>query len=299
MVMKVFEKLVLSTLPAIPRPIMRRLSARYIAGEELEDALAKVRELGSQGYGAILDILGEDVTGEAEARSVLAGYKGCASAVKKEGLDCYVSVKPTHFGLRTSKTLALELYTDLLAHCRDLGQFARVEMEDHTTTDDTLELFAELRREFDNVGIVLQSRLLRTPEDIEALPPGTDVRMVKGIYLEPAEIAYTEANKIRDAYLEGALRLLESGHKVALATHDDVLADRALKAFAQRDIPKERYYFEVLLGVQQKLWSRWRDAGQRVLIYVPYGPQWRAYSQRRLKKNPEILRHVMANLFRS
>ncbi|MFT5050948.1 MAG: proline dehydrogenase [Chlamydiales bacterium] len=297
MVFKVLEKLILGALPVVPGPLMRRLSSRYIAGETLAQALTKADELAECGYDSIIDLLGEDISDEAEARAVLAAYKSAADALHERKLDSYVSIKPTHFGLRFSRELARELYTDLLEHCASLGQMARVEMEDHTTTDDTLQLFAELRERFDNVGIVLQSRLFRTLADIDKLPgKKVDVRMVKGIYLEPASIAHTGAQEIRDAFVEGVVRLLDNGHSVALATHDESLAARALHEINTRSVPPDRYCFEVLLGVQQRLWERWKSGGHQVRVYIPYGPEWRAYSQRRLKKNPEILRHLIRNM---
>lgn len=301
--MGLFHQLIVSSLPLVPRPIMRRLSARYIAGETLPEALEVLEGCGKQGYDGVLDILGEDIEGEAEARVALSDYKEAASALAssafhQSGRDAYVSIKPTHFGLRFSKELALELYTDLLQHCGSLGQFARVEMEDHTTTDDTLELFHALRAKHDNVGIVLQSRLHRTPSDIEALPENCDVRMVKGIYLEPDSIAHTEYTPIRDAFLECCSSLFERGHSVAFATHDGDMAARLLRNAHDGGVDRSRYCFEVLLGVREELWSRWRDAGNQVRIYVPYGPEWRSYSQRRLRKNPEVLKHVMRNTFR-
>jgi len=298
MALKLLEKLVLKALPAIPGPLMRRLSARYIAGETLDQALTKAHELAERGFESIIDLLGEDISHESEARAVLASYKSAASALHENKLTSYVSIKPTHFGLRFSKALARELYGELLEHCASLGQVARVEMEDHTTTDDTLELFADLRGRYENVGIVLQSRLFRTLEDIDQLPrEKIDVRMVKGIYLEPASMAHTEPQAIRDAFVEGLTRLLDNGHTVALATHDESLAARSLHEIKTRSIAPERYCFEVLLGVQQRLWNRWQDGGHRVRVYIPYGPEWRAYSQRRLNKNPEILRHLIRNVF--
>jgi proline dehydrogenase len=247
----------------------------------------------------VLDILGEDVDDEAEARGALAQYKAAASAQAAAGLDSYVSVKPTHFGLRLSAALARELYAELLTHCAQLGQFARVEMEDASTTDATLALFHALRAEHDNVGIVLQARLFRTPTDIEALGDSpVDVRIVKGIYLEPAAIAHTNPQAIRDAYVEQVEKLFQRGHTVALATHDEHLAGRCLRAAHDRAVRPARYYFEVLMGVQEPLWLRWKTAGNRVRVYVPFGPEWRAYSQRRLGKNPEILRHVIRGMFR-
>lgn len=291
--MNVLERAVLSTLPAVPKPIMRRLSARYIAGERLDEAIAKLESLQARGFPGVLDILGEDVADEAEARDVLQTYSEAATAVHAKGLDSYVSVKPTHFGLRISRDLSQELYEELCAHCADIGVFCRVEMEDHTTTDDTLQIFAALRAKFDNVGIVLQARMFRTPDDIAALPPECDVRMVKGIYLEPAEIAHTEPGPIRDAFIEQTATLLRGGHTVAVATHDRAMADAVLAKHAETGVPDDRTYFEVLLGVQEKLWEVLRGRGKTVRAYVPYGPDWRAYSLRRLKYNPEILRHVI------
>ncbi|MCP3918756.1 MAG: proline dehydrogenase [bacterium] len=276
---------------------MRRFAARYIAGETVDEALEHLASLAARGHPGVIDILGEDVESEAEARAALAGYRDAADRVARQKLDAYVSIKPTHFGLRLSPDLAHELYSELLERCRELGQFARVEMEDHTTIDATLALFARLRERFDNVGIVLQSRLLRTLDDIDALGEvASDVRMVKGIYLEPPEIAHTDAQAIRDAFLACTERLFQRGHTVALATHDEHLAGRLLRLAADRGVDASRHYFEVLLGVQEPLWNRWRQSGNTVRVYVPYGLHWRAYSQRRMKKNPEILRHVMRGM---
>jgi proline dehydrogenase len=295
--MGLLHHIVVSTLPLVPRPIMRRLSARYIAGERLDQALAVLRANHAQGFDGVLDILGEDVADEAAARTAMADYKACADALATAELDSYVSVKPTHFGLRLSKDLALELYSELLVHCSELGQRARVEMEDASTTDDTLELFHALRARHDNVGVVLQSRLHRTPHDIEQLPAVTDVRMVKGIYLEPSSIAHTEHGAIRDAFVDNCRQLFEGGHRVAFATHDEDLGARLLQGARDAGVDHSRYEFEVLLGVQEPLWHRWQKDGARVRVYVPFGPQWRSYSQRRLRKNPEILQHVIRGMF--
>lgn len=291
--MNVFERAVLSALPAIPRPLMRRLSARYIAGETIEEALAKLTQLQERGFPGVLDILGEDVADEAEAREVLRTYQAAATAASERGLDSYVSIKPTHFGLRISRDLCEELYGQLLEHCAEIGVFARVEMEDHSTTDDTLAIFHSLRARYDNVGIVLQSRLFRTADDVASLPEQCDVRMVKGIYLEPAEIAHTTPEPIRQAFVDLTDTLLRAGHTVAAATHDAAMADAVLERQQAAGIPDERIYFEVLLGVQEPLWERLKQRGKTVRAYVPYGPEWRAYSQRRLRKNPEILRHLI------
>jgi len=293
----VFEKLVLAGLPYIPRPIMRRLASRYIAGERLEDAIAKLLDLARRGHPGILDVLGENVATAEEAMGAARIYEEGATALAAEGLDAYVSVKPTHLGLRLSEELCAELYGRLAEHCGALGLDLRVEMEDHTTTDATLRVFERLRQRHARVGIVLQSRLLRTPADIARLAPGPLwVRLVKGIYLEPAEIAHTEPEPIRVAYVEAARALLERGARVSFATHDEGLGERLLALCRERGVTRERYEFQVLLGVREALWEKWRAAGERVRVYVPFGPEWRAYSTRRLRKNPEIFRHVMRDL---
>jgi len=292
----VIEKLVLASLPYVPGVLMRRLAARYIAGETLEEAIAALAELSRRGHPGILDVLGEHVEDEAAARAAAREYTQAADAVARARLDAYLSVKPTHFGLALDEGLCLELYAALAEHCRKHGLFVRVEMEDHPTTDATIRIFGRLRARHDNVGIVLQSRLLRTPADIDALPPGPlDVRLVKGIYLEPASIAHVDPEPIRAAYVDCARRLFARGARVSLATHDDGLADRCLAAAREMGTAPERYEFQVLLGVREELWQKWKAAGLCVRVYVPYGPQWRAYSQRRLRKNPQVLRHVLRN----
>lgn len=295
--MSVLDRVALATLPALPRWLMRRLAARYIAGEELPQAVAKLEELRAAGFAGILDVLGEDVDDERAARAVVAGYRSAASAVAAKRLDAYVSVKPTHLGLRLSEELCLELYDELAVHCASLALALRVEMEDHTTTTATLRVFERLRPRHPQVGIVLQSRLFRTPADIASLAPGPlSVRMVKGIYLEPAEIAHTAPDPIRDAYVECSRLLLERDASLSFATHDEGLAERLIALCRELGVPRERYEFQVLLGVREALWQKWREAGERVRVYVPFGPEWRAYSTRRLRKNPEIFRHVVRDV---
>ncbi len=295
--MGLLDRAALATLPALPLWLMRRLAARYIAGETLEQALRKLEELRAQGFAGILDVLGEDVLDERAARAVLEGYRTAAEAVARLKLDAYVSVKPTHFGLRLSEELCGELYGALAGHCGALGLDLRVEMEDHTTTDATLRVFERLRARHPRVGIVLQSRLLRTPADIAALAPGPlSVRLVKGIYLEPPAIAHTEPEPIRAAYVEAARLLLARGARVSFATHDEGLATRLSALCRERGVPQSEYEFQVLLGVREELWHVWHAAGERVRVYVPFGPEWRAYSTRRLRKNPEIFRHVVRDL---
>lgn len=295
--MSVLNKVVLGTMPYVPRPLMRRFAARYIAGETLDEAIARLRQLGERGFPGIIDVLGEGIANEAEARAVVAHYREAASAIARVKFDCYVSVKPTHVGLSISEDLCFELYAEIAEHARTLGLFMRVEMEDAPTTDATLRVFERLRARFTNVGIVLQARLFRTLADIQSLAPGPlDVRVVKGIYLEPPAIAHTAPDPIRDAYVACVQKLCERKAKLSLATHDEFLAERCLKVLREFSRARDTYEFQVLLGVREELWADWKAQGHVVRVYVPYGPDWRAYSQRRMRKNPQILGHVLRNM---
>jgi proline dehydrogenase len=295
--MGVLDRVALSALPLLPTWLMRRLSARYIAGETLEAALARIAELHARGHATILDILGEEVRDEARAQAVCEEYRTAATALAAGGFDCYVSVKPTHLGLRLSEDLCFTLYDELARHCGDLRLALRVEMEDHTTTDATLRVFERLRESHGHVGIVLQSRLKRTPDDVARLAPGPlSVRMVKGIYLEPPEIAHVDPEPIRAAFLSVSRMLLERSADVSFATHDELLFEPLTALCRELLVPREKTEFQVLLGVREALWRSWQEAGERVRVYVPFGPEWRAYSTRRLRKNPQIFRHVLRDM---
>lgn len=291
------NRIVLATLPHVPKSIMRRVASRYIAGETLPEALQRLKDLAQRGHPGIIDILGEGISDERAARTVAANYIEAAEAVAHAKLDCYVSVKPTHVGLTISEDLAFELYTRIAGRCNELGLFVRVEMEDHPTTDGTLRVFERLRRAHANVGIVLQARLFRTIDDIDRLAPGPlDVRIVKGIYLEPAEIAHTDPIRIREAFVQCVEKLVGRSARVCLATHDEHLAESCIRIVKSAGRGPKSYEFQVLLGVREELWELWSKAGHSVRVYVPYGPDWRAYSLRRMKKNPQIVGHVLRNM---
>jgi len=294
--MNPIQRLAIAGLSITPKPILRLFASRYIAGEELSDAVRILEKLRTDGFAGILDLLGEEVATEASARHVAAEYVEAARALSPD-LDCNISVKPTHVGLCIDEALALENYDRVAAACREQGRFLRVEMEDHTTTEATLRVFEQLRERHENVGIVLQSRLHRTLDDIARLAPGPlNVRLVKGIYLEPAEIAHVDADAIREAFVECARRLFDRGAFIGLATHDDLLADRCLELARAAKLENTAYEFQVLLGVREPLWAKWAAAGERVRVYVPYGPDWRPYSLRRMRKNPQIFQHVLRDM---
>jgi proline dehydrogenase len=296
--------LTVNALALMPTPIMRHFSKKYIAGETIEQALDCLASFNAAGHPGIMDILGEDAEGEAGAREALAQYQSCSTKLAATKHQAYISAKPTHFGLRTSEELCFELYSTLASHCANHDQFLRVEMEDHTTTDATLRVFKRLLQAHANVGLVLQSRLFRNEADIQdllaTLPDGRtlNIRLVKGIYLEPAEIAHTDYAPIADAYVEQARILFAGGATVSLATHDEAMAESLFAVMRELGVGTDRYEMQVLMGVQKTLWEKWMASGHPVRVYVPFGPEWKAYSLRRLKKNPRLLRQVFLGVFR-
>ena len=296
--MPLLHSAVMKVMPHVPKAILWRVAKRYVAGETLQSAVDRLKLLNGRGHPGVIDVLGEDVNSEEQARHVVSEYKEAAEAVVKNGITAYVSVKPTHLGLRSSERLALSNYAELAKFCKARKLFLRVEMEDASTTDATLRIFEELRKEHDNVGIVLQSRLFRTPDDIAKLAPGPlNVRMVKGIYLEPAKIAHTEPEPIRQAYIACTKQLFERKAFVALATHDGAMGDSCAGLAKSLGIGRDGYEFQLLLGVMEPLWSRWLQEKHVVRVYVPFGPQWQPYSLRRMRKNPQIFWNVTRAMF--
>ncbi len=285
--------LLAACLPLIPTPVMRRLSARYIAGETLSDALGRLEDLRDKGYPSIIDLLGEEVPDSAAADAACLEYIAAGEGIASRSLDTYLSIKPTHLGLALDAEACLARFRRVAERCVELGLRLRVEMEDVRFTDATLSLYEALRSSHPCSGVVVQARLFRTPTDIAALGPGEhDVRLVKGVYLDPAEIAHTEPQAISDAYVACAEELLARVARVSFATHDDALVERLEQVIKSAD-SQARHELQVLDGVRPSFWSAWREAGHTVRVYVPYGPDWRAYSTRRMRKNPQLFKAVM------
>jgi proline dehydrogenase len=297
----IYDKAIVRLLPAVPRPVVRRISGRYIAGTELEDAERCVARLNGGGLLATVDVLGEEVTREQEARAIARAYLDVLAAVERERLDANISVKPTGLGLKLDPQLCRALLEQLVADARVRGSFVRIDMEDSSTTDETLALYRGLReRGYDNVGIVLQAYLRRTAADVAALAglPGLNVRLCKGIYAEPPELAFPDPEQVRASYASLLSRLLDRGAYVAIATHDEWLIKRALDQVARRKLARDAYEFQMLLGVREERRDALARAGHRLRVYVPFGREWYAYSLRRLQENPSIAGYVAADAVR-
>jgi proline dehydrogenase len=282
------DRALVHLLPAVPRQIVRRIADRYIAGEEIDDAVATVAQLNEEGMTATIDVLGEEIHNDEEAQEIVDAYHDTLDAIAEHGLDANVSVKPTAVGLKLGYDFGSANVEALVRHAAESGNFVRIDMEDATTTDDTLRMYRELREAgLDNVGVVLQARLRRTLDDIAVLADlQPNVRICKGIYLEPEEIAFTEFEEIRQSYVRSLEALVETASYVGIATHDEFLISEGKR------IATERYEFQMLLGVRASLGQELVQEGERLRIYVPFGRQWYEYSLRRLQENPRIAGYV-------
>jgi proline dehydrogenase len=293
------DRAVVTLLPAVPRPVVRKLSSRYIAGPTLDDALRVVTELNAQGKLATVDVLGEEVAHEDEAAATAAQYVSALDAFEREGLDANVSVKPTGLGLKLGYELCKRNVESVIAAAEPTDRFVRIDMEDSSTTDETLRLFRELRDEgHPRVGPVLQASLRRTHADAEALA-GASVRLCKGIYVEPESIQFRDDREVRESFVRSLEALLDGGSYAAIATHDEWLVDEARRLIRERGLGSDRYEFQMLLGVRPELGDRIVAEGHRLRIYVPFGSQWYEYSLRRLQENPKIAGYVAGDLGRS
>ena len=275
-------------LPAVPRSVVQRLSDRYIAGSTLDDARRTVVGLNAEGKTATVDVLGEEVTRPEEAVTIAGAYHAALDAIAGDHLDANVSVKLTALGLEVDLDLCRSLLATVVADAAARGTFVRIDMEQSACTDDTLRLYRELREAGrDNVGVVLQSCLRRSLADADALVDlRPNVRICKGIYLEPESIAYTDFEEIRASFVRSLEALVETASYVGIATHDAFLIAEGKR------IARERYEFQMLLGVRESLGRELVRDGERLRIYVPFGRQWYEYSLRRLQENPRIAGYI-------
>jgi proline dehydrogenase len=290
----IIDRAIVRALPVVPRQVVKRLSSHYIAGTTLAEACDVVRELNSQGKEATLDVLGEEVTLREEAIGLRDAYRRALDTIEDEGLRSNVSVKLTALGLKLDRGLCRADLTAVVDEAARFDNFVRIDMEDSSTTSETLALYREIREGgHDNLGVVLQAALKRTLSDIGGLADlRPNVRVCKGIYVEPAEIAYQEDEIIRLNFLDALEALFDIGSYVGIATHDDWLIKEALALVERRGLGRDDYEFQMLLGVRPELGDELVREGHRLRIYVPFGRRWYEYSIRRLQENPKIAGYV-------
>ena len=296
--MKALNRLIVAAMPLVPRAIVRRVAHRYVAGETLAHALETVRALNAEGCMATLDVLGEDVSEISETERTVDEYLRALDGIAAGGLDSNVSVKLTALGLKIDRDHCRREFARIVEGARRHGNFVRIDMEDSSVTSETIGIFSEARQSYERVGLVLQAYLRRTAEDAgRAAAERANVRVCKGIYVEPPGIAFQEPNEIRASFGAVVEGLLGAGCYVGIATHDPIVVRGALDTISRLRLPREAYEFQMLLGVAGDLRRRLVSSGHRLRVYVPYGEAWEAYSLRRLKENPAIAGHVVKGLF--
>jgi proline dehydrogenase len=272
------------------------LARRFVAGETAEEAIEAGRRLHARGIKATFDLLGEDVLDRDAARRSAEANTRLLRLIPPE-VERNVSIKLTMMGLDISEDFCLEVTAGILDVARQVGGFVRIDMEGSKHTQRTIDAFHKLRRDYDNVGIVLQAYLHRTEDDVrEAVARGDRVRICKGAYKEPPEIAWTRMDDIRASYRRCAHLLLDGGHYPAIATHDESLIRDAIDYARDNGIGKERYEFQMLYGLRPRRGDELVRDGHNVRIYVPYGSHWFPYFYRRLRERKENVFFVLKSL---
>lgn len=295
--MSTFNKLIVQTVQLMPKPVVGFFSKKYIAGDSLEHGIKAVKELNAKGIHATMDVLGESVTNKDEAISSKHSALEVLDAIQKHNLLSNLSIKPTQMGLAIDENFAFEQVLGLVKKAHEINNFVRIDMEDSPYTDATITLYKRIYEQYKNVGIVVQSYLKRTYDDVVILNKlGTNYRLCKGIYVEPSTIAYKDKQAIRDSFMRSLKEMFKNGNYVGIATHDKYLIDESYKLISEMNIPKDKFEFQMLLGVREDLRDRINNDGYKVRVYVPFGSDWYAYSIRRLKENPSMAGHIFKSI---
>jgi proline dehydrogenase len=282
----------------MPKAIVGFFSKRYIAGETLDEAMELVKSLNKKGIYSTIDVLGESVKNKEEAVGAKNKALEVLEIIHEYNLPANLSIKPTQMGLSIDENIAFKQISELTERAKKINNFIRIDMEDSPYTDSTFKLLKRLKENYDNTGVVVQAYLKRTYDDVIMLNKiGTNYRLCKGIYIEPRSIAFKGKQEIRDNYLKILEAILKAGNYVGIATHDEYLIKAAKKMIKNLNIPKDKFEFQMLLGVREDLRNKINSEGYKIRIYVPFGKDWYAYSVRRLKENPQIAGYIFRSLF--
>jgi proline dehydrogenase len=285
-------------------PLSRRVSRRFVAGETLDEAIGVVKKLNKEGILVTFDQLGESVTSEAEAREAKDGYLRALDAIATNKVSSQMSVKLTQMGLDLNADLCLDNMRQILRKAKNIGTLVTVDMEDSAHTQVTLNVFKTLREEFDNVGIVIQSYLYRSEEDMKALLAlGANVRLCKGAYKEPSQVAFPAKADVDANYRKLAQVFFDAngaanGAYLDVASHDEKIIDWAKKYTTAHNVNRNRFEFQMLYGIRSDLQRKLVTEGYTMRVYVPYGTHWYPYFMRRLAERPANVIFLVSNLFR-
>jgi len=293
-----FHTLLVKTVELMPEKVAWFFSKNYIAGKTLNSAIKVVKNLNSKDMLATIDLLGESIETKEEAIYAKEQAMEVLDAIVEHKLNANVSIKPTQFGLAIDEDFAYEQILELVKRASELNNFIRIDMEDSPYTDTTLKVYKRIFNDYTNVGVVLQAYMKRTYSDAVTLNVmGTNYRLCKGIYIEPEAIAYKAKKAIRDNFMKALEEILKNGNYVGIATHDKYLIDESYKLIKELKISKDKFEFQMLLGVREDLRNKINNDGFKIRIYVPFGKDWYAYSLRRLQENPELTGHIVKEFF--
>lgn len=294
--MNPLNNLIVSALQFFPKGFVKRFAMRYIAGEDIDDAIRIVQETNSKGMTATIDVLGENVSSKHDAIESARAAKEVLEAIEKNHLDANLSIKLTQFGLNIDRDFCFDKVKEVLELAKSHDNFVRIDMEDSTTTTATLKMYERLREQgFDNTGVVIQSYMRRSEDDVKRLVEmRASVRLVKGIYVEHESIAYKGKGEIRKNFVRLMNLLIDGNCRVAIATHDDYLIRAAYDSIGRSSTGKHE--FQMLLGVRSDLRDKIVADGHKLRVYVPFGKHWYAYSIRRFQENPQIAGYVMKSI---
>ncbi len=296
--MSFLNSLLIKTIPFVPKPFIWSVAKKYIAGKNLNDVARTVRTLNSLNALATIDVLGEDVFKTAETFVFRDSCIETLKTIYVQKLDSNLSLKLTQLGLKIDKSLCEENLREILTVASQFSIFTRIDMEDSSCTDDTLEIFGNVKKNFPNVGIVIQAYLRRSESDIKQLvSEKANVRLCKGIYIESEEIAFKDRVEIQENYLKLLEMLLSTKTYMGIATHDSHLIESAYSLIKKYNLQNSEFEFQMLLGVRRDLRNQIIANGNKIRIYVPYGEHWYAYSIRRMKENPELAENIFKSFF--
>ena len=300
-----FNKLIASLLPFMPKKLVWLFSKSYIAGEDIDSAIKISKNLNDKNIKITIDVLGEFIEHLDQARENKNEYLDVIEKVQENKIDGNYSLKPTSFGLLIDKDVCYQYVEEVVRKAASYNNFVRIDMEDSPCVDLEIELYRKLHADYPkNVGLVFQSYMKRTMNDLKNLldihseETPLNYRLCKGIYVEPAEIAYKDHDEVNSHYLKNLEFLFQNNIYPGIATHDKFLIKESLKLIEKYNVPKDRYEFQMLYGVTPDLRKSIVAEGHTMRVYVPFGKDWFGYSTRRLKENPKMASYIIKALFK-
>lgn len=296
--MGLINSLLVKMIPVFPKSFISLFSGRYIAGESLDDAIRESQNLNRQNMSITLDVLGENISALSEATEAKKTCLAVLDAIDRNRIDGNLSIKLTQLGLKLDESACEENVIEIMEKAKSYNNFIRIDMEDSSCTDGTLDICLKMHKQYDRVGAVIQAYLKRSEADIRMLTrEGVNIRLCKGIYNEPPEIAYKDRKEIQENYLKLLEIIFDADTYLGIATHDPFLVENACSMIRERNISPGRNEFQMLLGISENLRTQIVADGHKMRVYIPFGEEWYPYSIRRFKENPQLAGYIIKNLF--